>query len=104
MLDQEQKVDLTKIKDGTVLLEPREDFDPCIVGYLEEEGRLIYSYEKMVEMFMKKEGWTSEEAVDWVSYNTVRACNYIENAPRIYFEDYEQETPEDWTKMDWTKV
>lgn len=86
------------LKDGTVLLEPREDFDPCIIGYCDEKGRLEYSYEKVVEMFMSREGWSIDEAVEWVDYNTVRACRYIENSPAILMWNEETEELEDITQ------
>ena len=32
---------------------------------------LIYSYEKCEQIFMEKEGWTHEEAVEWMEFNVV---------------------------------
>ena len=32
---------------------------------------LIYSYNKCVKIFMEKEGWTHEEAIEWMDYNVV---------------------------------
>jgi len=34
---------------------------------------LIYSYNKCVKIFMEKEGWTHEEAIEWMDYNVVGA-------------------------------
>ena len=34
---------------------------------------LIYSYNKCVKIFMEKEGWTHEEAVEWMDFNLVGA-------------------------------
>ncbi len=34
---------------------------------------LIYSYNKCVKIFMEKEGWTHEEAVEWMDFNVVGA-------------------------------
>ena len=34
---------------------------------------LIYSYNKCVRIFMEKEGWTHEEAVEWMDFNVVGA-------------------------------
>ncbi len=34
-------------------------------------GRLIYDYQKMLDLFMKRENWTEEEAVEWVEYNVM---------------------------------
>ena len=34
---------------------------------------LIYSYNKCVKIFMEREGWTHEEAIEWMDYNVVGA-------------------------------
>ena len=34
---------------------------------------LIYSYNKCVDILMEKEGWTLEEAIEWMDYNVVGA-------------------------------
>ena len=34
---------------------------------------LIYSYNKCVDILMEKEGWTHEEAIEWMDYNVVGA-------------------------------
>lgn len=58
-------------------------YDNSVVG-ITEDGRLIYSYEKMVIEFMEDEDCTEDEAVEWVDYNTLRAIPYFgENAPII---------------------
>lgn len=54
-------------------------YDNSIIG-LTEDGRLVYSYEKMVEELMKDEGWSYEEAVEWLDYNTLRAIPYMSSA------------------------
>ena len=60
-------------------------YDDALIG-VSEDGRAIYDYEKMVEWLMKEEGWTDEEAVDWIEYNTIRALPYMgEGAPIIMY-------------------
>lgn len=64
-------------------------YDKSIVG-ITEDNRLIYSYPKMVEELMKDEGWSEEEAVEWLDYNTIRAIPYMESygrAPVIMYDD-----------------
>jgi hypothetical protein len=34
---------------------------------------LIYSYNKCVDIFMKRDGMTHEEAIEWMEYNVVGA-------------------------------
>lgn len=46
----------------------------------------MYDYEKMITWLMKPEGWTPEEAEDWVNYNTIRALPYMgDKAPLIMY-------------------
>ena len=44
---------------------------------LDGDGRLIYSYEKMVQYLMETDGCSYEEAVEFIDYNTVRALPYM---------------------------
>ena len=66
-------------------------YDKSIVG-ITEDNRIIYSYPKMVEELMEDEGWTEEEAIEWLDYNTLRAIPYMEshgNAPIVMYDDVE---------------
>lgn len=51
-------------------------YDDALIG-VSENGRAIYDYEKMIEWLMNEEGWTDDEAVDWIEYNTLRSLDYI---------------------------
>ena len=51
-------------------------YDNSIIG-LSTDGRVVYDFNKMVKEIMDDEGWTEEEAIDWVDYNTVRALSYM---------------------------
>lgn len=58
-------------------------YDDALIG-VSEDGRAIYDYEKMVEWLMEEEGWSDEEAVEWIEFNTIRALLYMgEGAPII---------------------
>lgn len=60
-------------------------YDDALIG-VSEDGRAIYDFEKMVDWLMKEEGWTDDEAVEWIEYNTVRALPYMEpGAPIIMY-------------------
>ena len=61
-------------------------FDTAIIGTT-EDGRVVYSFEKMVEELMSKEEMpmTAEEAEDFICCNTVRSIPYIDNAPIIVY-------------------
>ena len=51
-------------------------YDDALIG-VSEGGRAIYDYDIMVEWLIQTEGFTEEEAVEWIDYNTIRALPYI---------------------------
>lgn len=58
-------------------------YDNSIIG-MSTDGRVIYSFNKMVEELMTDNGWSEIEAIEWIEYNTIRALQYMgENAPII---------------------
>ena len=60
--------------EGAVFLEPHKDFKACCVGIIEDpDVRLAYSYEKIVDMLMRRDEMTYEEACEFVDFNTARA-------------------------------
>jgi hypothetical protein len=42
-----------------------------------DSGQLIYDYNLMIEAAMEEEGWTCEDAIDWIEYNTLRSIPYM---------------------------
>lgn len=71
--------------EDTVILESP-DYLSAIVG-ISEEGRLIYSYDKMVEHLMTAENMDAEEAMEFIDYNTIRALPYAgEMAPIVLYD------------------
>ena len=42
-----------------------------------DSGQLIYDYNLMIEAAMEEEGWTCEEAIEWIEYNTLRSIPYM---------------------------
>ena len=60
-------------------------YDGSIVGVTTDD-RVVYDYDKMVEELMEDEGWSYEDATEWINYNTIRALPYLgENAPIIMY-------------------
>ena len=41
-----------------------------------EDGRAVYDYNKMVQSLQEEDGMSEEDAVEWISYNTVRSLPY----------------------------
>ena len=59
------------------------DYDSAIIGYDANSERVVYDYDKMVEHLME-EGWDCDDAVEFIEYNTIRACPYMgERAPIV---------------------
>ena len=52
-------------------------YDTAFVG-VTTDGHAVYDYDKMVEWLMKKEGWSYEDSVEWIEYNTIRSLPYFE--------------------------
>lgn len=52
------------------------DYVTAIVG-LTENGNVVYDYEKMIDYLVNKENMSEEDAVDFISYNTIRAIPYM---------------------------
>lgn len=50
-------------------------YDNSIIG-VSTDGRVVYSYEKMVQELMSDEGLSEMEAIEWIDYNTIRAIPY----------------------------
>lgn len=68
----------------TVVLESP-DYLSAIEG-VSEDGRLIYSYDKMVKHLMQVENMSCEDAMEFIDYNTIRALPYAgEKAPIISY-------------------
>ena len=52
-------------------------YDTALIG-VSHDDRTIYDYDLMVEGLMEDQGFTEEEAVEWIDYNTIRALPYMD--------------------------
>ena len=78
-----------KIHPETIILEPSYAYDRGVVGYNEEQGRLIYSVAKLIPALMEHHEWTEEEAIEWLQYNTLEeTC--LKHYP-LFIEGWEDE-------------
>lgn len=58
-------------------------YDNSIIGTT-FDGMAIYDYDLMVSEFISDEECTSDEAIDWIEYNTLRSLPYAgEKAPLV---------------------
>ena len=61
------------------------DYDSAIIG-ITENNQVVYDYEKMIEYLMQEDDMDYEEAVDFISYNTIRSLPYAgEGAPIMMY-------------------
>ena len=61
------------------------DFLDAIIG-ISDDGRIVYSYSKMVENLMLNDNMSYEDAIEFIEYNTVRSLPYMgEHAPIIVY-------------------
>ena len=51
-------------------------FDKSIIG-VTANGNVVYDFDKMVEEYMEDNQCSAEEAMDWITYNTMRAIPYF---------------------------
>ena len=78
-----------EIEEGIIMLD-RHAFDNSIVG-ITNTDQLVYDQKKMIEELMKDEGWTEEEAWEWMDYNTMRAIPYMGERRPIVIECSKEE-------------
>lgn len=75
---------LAELTDEDVVVFDNYDYDSALIG-LSEDGRAVYDYDLMVKYLMDKEGWSVEDAVEWIDYNTIRALPYVAKSPIIVY-------------------
>ena len=60
-------------------------YDDALIG-VSEDGRAVYDFDKMVEQLVTTDGFSVDEAIEWIEYNTIRALPYAgEKAPIIMY-------------------
>jgi hypothetical protein len=73
-----------KLPSNTLVFD-NHSYDDSIIGTT-FDGRVIYDFDKMVSELMTDEGWSYEEAVDWIEFNTFRSLPYGgEKTPLIVY-------------------
>lgn len=51
-------------------------YDTALIGVTHDD-RTVYDFDKMVEWLMETQGYSQEEAIEWIEYNTIRALPYM---------------------------
>lgn len=66
-----------------IVLLKDESYDSALIA-VTDDCRAVYSYDKMVEWYMEKNGCDADDAMEWIDYNTLRAIPYAgEKAPIV---------------------
>lgn len=74
-------------------------YDYALIG-VSENYEAVYDYELMIEWLVEEEGWSVEDAIDWIEYNTIRALPYMgQGAPIVVFPEDETEDEEESIKF-----
>lgn len=63
--------DIETLQEEKTILYRNPDFSTAIIG-ISDDYHIVYDYNKMVEHLMTYEGFTEEESVEWIDYNTLR--------------------------------
>lgn len=65
--------------------------DPAYVDAyigMSHDGRVIYSYDRMIECLIAEDGMAFDEAMEFIDYNTIRAIPYAgDRAPIVLYDD-----------------
>lgn len=69
--------------ESVVILE-NPDYASAFIG-ISNDDRAVYDHVLMIKSLMENRGMTKEEAIDYISYNTLRAIEMIENGPIVVF-------------------
>ncbi len=72
-----------------ILIFENYSYDDALIGVTTDD-RAVYDFDKMVEWLQDLEGWTYEEAVEWIEYNTLRALPYMGPAAPIVIYTFEK--------------
>lgn len=51
-------------------------YDDALIGVTHDD-RAVYDFDKMVDWLMTTQGYSQEEAIEWIEYNTIRALPYM---------------------------
>ena len=83
MIDHELRECIAEIGGDNVVVMDNPSFDESIIG-MSTDDRVIYSWNDMVEELMYDDDMSYEDAVEFISYNTIRSLPYLhEDAPII---------------------
>ena len=62
---------LEQVNEEALLLEPREQYDKCIVGVTYYGDKFVYDANLVIQSLITDQEMTEEEALDWFEYNVI---------------------------------
>ncbi len=63
-----------------------DEFADGFIG-LSTDNRAVYSYDKLVDSLSRSNSWFTDEAIEWLEFNTLRSLPYMgDKAPIIIHE------------------
>jgi hypothetical protein len=75
-------------------VDDRHEYANAILGVSDDPDRVVYSYDDLIQEFMRVMDVDYDEAQEWVDFNVVRGLGYSENPPdsgvldmKPYYED-----------------
>lgn len=60
-------------------------YDSAIIG-VSHDGRVIYSYDRMIESLMIEDDMDMEDAIEFIDFNTIRSLPYQPNGPIVLYD------------------
>jgi hypothetical protein len=68
-----------------VIIFDNPSYDDALIG-VTEDNRAVYDFDKMIDWLIQTDGFSYDEAVEFIEYNTVRALPYAgKSAPIIMY-------------------
>lgn len=81
-----ERLEDNDIEDGVVYFDEPAFVESIIGTTFEEETRVVYDYNVMVEEYAKYHDITREDAADYINYNCIRSASYLgSKAPIIMY-------------------
>lgn len=66
-----------------------DEFANGFIG-LSTDNRAVYAYDKLIDSLSRSNNWSTDEAIEWLEYNTIRSLPYLgDKAPIIIHEPVE---------------
>lgn len=80
MVDTKLREAISNISPSAIVFD-NPSFDKSIVG-ISTYGNIIYNLEKMIDELSFEEGYSKDEAYEFIDYNTIRILDYLDVSTR----------------------